>query len=154
MKQCERCGATIEEGVKTCPSCGDVMGSASAEQSEESTRDAEDNKVMAIIAYLLFFIPLLVGATKESDFVKFHTNQGSLVFLLFGALGVIYSILRRIFATFFLVKWTGLGIYGILMSFLGLIWLIPAMLVILGIVNAATGKAKELPVIGRFRIFE
>ena len=31
---------------------------------------------MAIIAYILFFVPLLTGDRKKSPFVKFHTNQG------------------------------------------------------------------------------
>jgi hypothetical protein len=39
-------------------------------------QDAQDNKIMAILAYLglLFLVPFL--AAKESPFARFHTNQG------------------------------------------------------------------------------
>lgn len=54
----------------------------SVAQSANST-DAEKNKVMAIVGYILpilFFIPLVSDA-KNSPFAKFHANQ-QLNFLL------------------------------------------------------------------------
>ena len=43
-----------------------------------SSKDIEKNKIMAVLAYIIFLIPLL--AAKDSPFAKFHTNQGSSIF--------------------------------------------------------------------------
>ncbi len=111
-----------------------------------SQDDINKNKIFAVLSYLwiLFFLPLV--ACPDSKFGRFHANQG-LVLLLAGAIGgfvmgIIVLVLSMI----------GLAIVGfILMSLFGLIDLI---LVILGIVNAATGKAKELPIIGRITLIK
>ena len=111
-----------------------------------SQDDINKNKIFAVLSYLwiLFFLPLV--ACPDSKFGRFHANQG-LVLLLAGAIGgfvmgIIVLVLSMI----------GLAIVGfILMSLFGLVDLI---LVILGIVNAATGKAKELPIIGRITLIK
>lgn len=41
-------------------------------------QDAQENKGMAVLAYLIFLIPLL--AAKESKFARYHTNQGLVLF--------------------------------------------------------------------------
>lgn len=103
-------------------------------------KDAADNKVMAILAYLgiLFLVPLL--AAKESPFARFHANQGLLLFIAGIALYVVYFILLM------LVPMVGL-IFGI--TFLGIL-----VLMIMGIMNAAQGQMKELPLIGKYRIIK
>ena len=43
-----------------------------------NSTDAEKNKVMAIVGYILpilFFVPLLSEESKKSPFAKFHANQ-------------------------------------------------------------------------------
>lgn len=100
--------------------------------------DAEDirnNRGMAIVAYLgiLFIIPLILA--KDSKFARFHTNQGLILCICSIASGVLTLI-------------PGLGwIFRILNLFF-------FILAILGIMNAAQGQAKELPIIGRFRILD
>jgi uncharacterized membrane protein len=120
--------------------------------------DAEENKVMAILAYIIFFIPLLTGAHKSSPFVRHHANQGTVLFLFALAWGILYSILIGIFTAFLLTPSAILsgawGVFGLVSMILGLLWLIPAILCLLGIVNAATGKLKTLPVIGKFTIIK
>ena len=89
--------------------------------------DAEKNKVMGIIAYIgiLFIVPLI--AAKDSPFAKFHANQGLLLFLA--------SIVISMAAHF--------------TPFVGcFLWLVPLVFMVLGIVNAAKGECKPLPVIG------
>jgi len=51
-----------------------------AKKTITTTRDVEQNKGMAIIAYILFFIPILTGDHKKSRFVMYHTNQGLVLF--------------------------------------------------------------------------
>jgi len=115
--------------------------------------DIQENKGMAILSYIIFFIPLLVGTHKTSPYVKFHVNQGTVLFLaslIFGvAYGILYGIISAILlAAFAFVLW------GIISTILALLWLAPTILAILGIINAATGKVKELPVIGKFSIIK
>lgn len=93
--------------------------------------DAEQNKVMAILAYILFFIPLI--AASESRFAKYHANQGLVLFLFFiigNAIGAILTVI----------------LIGICISIIvNIIWFI---YLIIGIVNAANGEMKPLPGFG------
>ena len=129
-------------------------------QAAPPANDAEANKGMAILAYILFFVPLIAGAHKNSPFVKFHTNQGTVLFIASAIYGVLEMIVSAVLGAIFLSATTlsglgaGLGVYGILTTILGILWLIPLVLVIMGIVNAATGKTKPLPVIGKFTIIK
>lgn len=101
--------------------------------AEMDPKDIEDNKVMAVLAYIgpLFLIPLF--AAKESKFARFHTNQGLVLFLA-GLIGGVAS-----------------GIIWILAPVVSIASLV---LTILGIVNAVQGKAKELPLIGKFKLLK
>ena len=94
--------------------------------------DVDSNKVMGILAYLIFLIPLLVA--KESPFARFHTNQGLLVFLLYFACGIIAMI----------------PFVGWIIALIG--WFFGLACIIMGILNAVGGKMKELPIIGKYRI--
>ena len=100
----------------------------------EENKDVQDNKVYAILAYLgiLFLIPLFVA--KESPFAKFHTNQGIILFIIEVVLYVITLIVP---------------ILGILTGLLSIGVLI---LAIIGIINAAKGEMKELPIVGKYKI--
>jgi hypothetical protein len=42
--------------------------------SEPEPNNVLTNKVMAILAYIIFFIPLL--AARDSHFAMYHANQG------------------------------------------------------------------------------
>lgn len=154
MAFCKNCGAELEEGAKFCPSCGKSTTEEAPKAEESFTdkvaglnntpdttaeydpKDIEDNKVMALLAYIgiLFLVPLL--AAKESKFAKFHTNQGIVLFIA----EIIVSIVTLI------------PILGWIVGFVGGIALL--IFAILGIVNAVQGKAKELPLIGKFKILK
>ena len=105
--------------------------------------DINNNKVMAVLAYLswLLLIPLL--AAKESKFARFHCNQG-LVLAIFGTLvPIVCGILDGIP----LIGW----VFGIISGGVGLVITI---LSVIGIVNAINGKAKDVPIIGNIRILK
>ncbi|RAV04599.1 DUF4870 domain-containing protein [Paenibacillus sp. YN15] len=97
--------------------------------------DIEANKGMAIIAYILFFVPLI--AAKHSRFAMYHANQGLTLFLLFALCNVVLGILP-------IIGW----------FLLPLVNLALVILMILGIVNAAQGQAKPLPVIGAYTLLK
>jgi uncharacterized membrane protein/predicted RNA-binding Zn-ribbon protein involved in translation (DUF1610 family) len=161
MAFCPNCGTPADDGVKFCPSCGKAMAQQSQQQQppETDAQDAQKNKVMAILSYIIFFVPLLMGAHKQSKFVKFHANQGTVLGLGMIAFGIVHGILTAILAPnpweAAVRYYTGsLGAYGVITTILGILWLVPSALCIYGIYNAATGKTKELPVIGKFNIIK
>ena len=162
MAFCSKCGTEIQDGAKFCPSCGQPAVTAEQAQAppvvtvKPGQSDAEVNKGMAIIAYILFFIPLLTGDYKKSPFVKYHTNQGTLLFFLMVAYGIVQRILVAIFAAIFLSTYTlgALGVFGFITTILGLLWLVPLALLILGIINVANGQMKPLPIIGKYTVIK
>lgn len=115
--------------------------------SEFDAKDIEQNKVMAILPYfgILVLVPLL-GA-KESKFARFHTNQGLILCLLCVALWIALHIVDAVLLS---ISWHMWGVVGIL----SLLWFFPAVLAIIGIINALNGKAKELPLIGKYKILK
>lgn len=90
------------------------------------------NTGMAIVAYILFFIPLLTEAKKD-PFVKYHIKQGLLLFIGWILIYIIGMIL----------PWQ-LGMITTLLD-VGLF-----VLMVIGIMSAAKGEQKPLPVIGKF----
>jgi uncharacterized membrane protein len=95
----------------------------------------EDNEVaMAVIAYILFFIPLITDS-KDEPFVKFHVKQSLINFCVYMG----FSILR----------YTPL-IGTILWRLTPIIALVYIVFVVLGIVNALNKEQKELPLIGKY----
>jgi len=97
---------------------------------------SSQNTAMAVLAYILFFVPLLTGDAKKDDFVKFHTKQGLVLFLTV----VLINVVRWMMP--FQLYWT-LGWVFWLLS-LGTL-----VLLIVGIINAVNGKKEMLPVIGK-----
>ncbi|MDD3168607.1 MAG: hypothetical protein PHC91_03965 [Eubacteriales bacterium] len=121
-----------------------VNSAESAEIYEEE--DIKQNKTMAGLAYILFFLPLIV--CKDSRFGRFHANQGLLLLILSVAGYIAISIVTTILAT---ITWRLFGFIALLYSIYGLFILAIA---IYGLVNGLNGKAKELPVIGKYRIIQ
>jgi len=117
----------------------DVVGAPEA--LEVDAEDAEKNKVMGILAYVIFFVPLLVA--KDSPFAKYHANQGlSLFIVMFASLTVLTILAFIPFVGF---------VFGLLHIVVYLGWLV---LVVLGILNAANGKCVPLPVIGGIKLIK
>jgi uncharacterized membrane protein len=98
---------------------------------EVTAKDIEENKMMAVVAYLGLIgliVVLATGAHNKSGFVKFHVNQALPL--------MIASILSAI-------------------PFLG--WIIAVVVLVLwimGIVAAAQGQMKRLPITGNFELIK
>lgn len=97
--------------------------------------DIEKNKVIAGLAYLIFFLPLL--ACPDSRFGRYHANQSLILFIASVAGTIILSIIP-------IIGWLLLPLFSIAIF----------VFVILGLVNGIQGKAKELPVIGKFKLLK
>ncbi len=101
--------------------------------------DVQSNRLMAALSYvgILVLIPLL--AAKESPFARFHCNQGLVLLIADVIVNVLYSIFRKVPLLGFVVGLVSLALF---------------VLAILGIINAAKGKAKELPLIGGIQLIK
>ena len=169
MAFCGNCGTKIDDHAKFCPGCGQAVEAPATEQIKteateqpkaEQTQgqqtdfsakvanlnntkdttdqfdkdDIEKNKAMGLLAYILFFIPLL--AAKDSPFARYHANQGLVLFIC----GLISSLVWIIP----ILGWIIAPILSIVIT----------VLAVIGIINALNGKAKELPIIGKFKILK
>lgn len=102
--------------------------------STSSGSDAEKNKAIACLAYLIFFLPYI--AAKDSKFAMYHANQGLLLLLLSVAVNIIGSVIP-------VIGWFLIIPLGDLFVF---------VLFIMGILNASKGEMKPLPLIGGIKI--
>jgi uncharacterized membrane protein len=114
--------------------------------------DIAQNKIFAILSYfgILLLIPWF--AAPQSKFARFHAKQGINLLIVDIAVGVLHAIFSAIFAVRFLGVYMGTPVWVTVIF--SLLWLCVAALAVIGIVNAATGKAKELPVIGKWKIIK
>jgi len=117
------------------------------EKEPSAVTDAEENKTMAILAYILFLIPLLSGAYKTSPFVKYHTNQATVLWIAAISWNILISVISQILFAFY---WR-LGMFGTLLNLVGILFL---ALAIIGILNAVNGQTKPLPLLGGFTLIK
>lgn len=115
--------------------------------------DIEQNKVMALLSYLgiLVLVPLL--AAKELRFARFHANQGLVLLIALVGWSVVYRVIMAILRLI-LLNGAAWRIYTSLGTTLSLVYIVFTILAVIGIVNAMNGKAKELPVIGKYRLLK
>ncbi|WP_419520481.1 hypothetical protein [Hominenteromicrobium sp.] len=97
----------------------------------------------------MVLIPIF--AARNSYFARFHANQGLVLFLFYAC----YSVLTRIITNILNLALGFIpfvpGMISAALQFIGIIFFV---LMILGIANAASGKVKELPFIGRIRLLK
>ena len=127
MAFCGKCGQQVNEGVRFCPACGSPMQIVAAEPNRQQT---------------------------PPPVQPFHANQGLLLCIaMFGwiiADSVLTALLRAIL-------WRGLGlwsIYSLCGTVLNLVYIVFTVLAVIGIINALNGRAKELPIIGKYRLLK
>ena len=115
----------------------------SAGAADSDAADVEKNKVFAVLAYLglLFLVPLL--AAPHSKFARYHTNQGLVLFLA-SFVGIAGTTVLSI-----------IPLLGCIIAILPLaIGVCSLVFMILGIVNAASGQCKPLPLIGQIQLIK
>ena len=160
MATCEKCNAQVNPGAAFCPICG--AGMAAPAQSEyqappaspvveaeyDQAKDASDNKLMGILAYLGILVLAPILTAKESKFAMFHANQGVVLILAAIVYGIAYGILGTILTV---ISWRLGAVFN---SIFGLGYLAFLVLMVMGILNANKGEMKELPVIGKFKLLK
>ena len=178
---CNKCGAQLSDDTKFCGVCGAPVttGSAVPQQPPQQTyqqppqqqyqqpyqppqpegpydevRDAADNKMMGILAYVFPLIPIL--SVPNSKFARYHANQGILLWIILVALNIVSGILNSIFHSIYLASLTMR--YSAYSALRGIVWLVVWAIIVLfgviGIMNASKGEKKPLPVIGNITILK
>ena len=182
MAFCGKCGTQINDGVKFCPGCGapnettapaapvtpppeaQPVQQAPAQQNDlgakmaafnntaDSTAefdkaDIEKNKGMSVLAYFGPLVLIPIFAAKDSKFARYHSNQGLTLLIAAVAYSILYGILSTII---YAISWR----LGFIVSIIGLVSILFTVLAIIGIINAVNGRAKELPIIGKYKILK
>lgn len=184
MAFCVKCGAKVESDVKFCPQCGGEIPlmkaeNASYEKQQESYQnygqtyeqsysnqgygqgacqsqeayfdraDVQQNKALAVISYLGLLVFISVFARdKRSEYTTFHVNQGLVLLIA----GVIADALTG-GGWFSWMSWFYYD-FGILHMLSWVTDIALLVFLIMGIVNACKGVRKELPLIGKIKIFK
>ena len=138
----------IEGGVKKIFNTKDST-------SDYDKKDIENGKLFGCLSYLIAPIPYFTE--KKNKFVIYHAKKGLDLLVICISFLVFSSILRRVIRvnkscwgisdcykiTPWWVEWP-LNIVSIVLGILSLI----------GIINVLNGKAKELPIIGKIKVFK
>ena len=163
MAFCKNCGAQLDENEKFCHSCGSAVAAENSVQgavdsvkekfqdfnntpdttADYDQSDIQANRGIAWLSYLgpLFLVPLL--SRKTSKFCRFHVNQGVILCIIY----VACSVLASIFGS--------LGKFGTILKFpLAIVQIVVGVFAIIGVVNAAKGRVKELPIVGGIKIIK
>lgn len=155
MPFCRKCGSHLSDNDMRCPSCGakqsfnsssrdfkkrlsDIYSDIKSNNDFSFQFDRQDiaqNKLFAACSYLGILIILPIFAARNSKFVRFHLNQAVVLIISEFALS---AVSKLILGTFLLVP---------------IIELIVLAGRIFGVINSITGKAIEIPLIGKLRIF-
>lgn len=142
MKICKKCGMNVENEAKFCPACGKSFGNENRRAGcRFDSADIQKNKVMAALAYLGFLVLIPIFAAKESRFARYHAKQGLILLITEVIFYIAYGMLR------FAVLSISWHLY-FLVKIAGMIGYLFPVLAVIGIVNAVSGKARKLPVIG------
>lgn len=114
---------------------------------------------LAWLSYIIgaptFLIPLFVK--KTSEYCRFHVKQGATLWAISTAYGIFYWIFLAIINAIFPGRYSGVyyityhfsAVYNVFSVILGLVFVALSVFAIIGIVFAATGKQKELPLISK-----
>ena len=184
MATCQYCGAKLPEGTKFCTECGSAVAAPKNEKTEQkpetapvqenaentektipaapvsapdrnaqpasvkdkilalndtpdttadyTSEDIEKGKLMAVLAYIGPLVFVTIFCAKDSKFARFHANQGLVLLIVDILVGFLSSI----------------PVIGWLADVLTFV------LIVIGIFNAANGKAKEVPVLGKIRLLK
>lgn len=110
---------------------------------EFDAADAQKNKGMCVLAYLSWLLLIPYFVVKDSPYTKFHCNQG-----------IILAILET-------VVWLVMGVFSFIPVLNVIFWILGGLLSLVffllflfGLINVLNGNAKELPLIGKFRILK
>lgn len=160
MEVCRKCGTKILPGLQSCPSCGADLRLSDKQPAQEKfsfggtadtgqfdSADIAQNKAVAAFAYLGILVIFPLFMAKGSRFARYHAGQGLALLFASAAYSIAYSVLAGVLLS---VSWE----FYFVLRFIRMAGLAFPALAVFGIMNAASGKAAELPVIGKIRLIK
>ena len=135
-----------------------IIEKAEPEPEPEATEDpdVQRHKGIAILGYFFFVIPLVLA--PHSKFARFHANQGLLLFILWcvAVVGTVvltlgWHMMENVLDNIPVLKFF-VGCFANVIPVFLIIGMIA--LTIMGIVHAANGDRKELPLLGHLSLIK
>lgn len=170
MAFCTQCGKPVDDNTKFCPFCGAPVAAESAQApqggyqppqgnyqapqgnyqpyAQSPQDDVSTNKGYAILSYFSLLVLVPIFAAKNSKFARFHANQGLVLLIAEALYGIATAVIVAIFT---LINWLVASIFSTILGLGSILFLV---LAILGIVSAAQGECKPLPVLGKITILK
>lgn len=142
MKFCPKCGTQLEDNVTFCSNCGTSLNAAAVASNdpfdhtaEFDAKDISDNKVIAMLPYLMGLLGVIVAALLakgESQYVSFHIRQA----LKLNIVAMLVSIVAAVLA-FTIIVPIAAGVCAIVIL----------VLQVIAFFQVCGGKAKEPAII-------
>lgn len=171
MSFCKNCGQQVADDAAFCANCGTPVQETTQQTNQETAQDftqqyqtpvqqpstdeaadAQENKFMAILSYLGILVLIPFFAAKESKFAQYHARQGITLAVFEIAYSIAVAIIKSILSA--ILPWSLWGLYSAVSTIFSLGSIFFLVLAIMGIVNAAQGVKKELPVIGKIDLIK
>lgn len=145
MKFCSHCGTQCEDNAVVCPACNQPLNAApfvpnldpNDHTAEFSAKDISDNKVVAMLPYLLGVAGLIIALlmSGSSDYIKFHVRTA----LKFTVVETLLGIVTLLLCWTFIVPIAA-----------GVCFVILFVLRIIAFFQICNGKAKDPAIISGF----
>lgn len=136
---CKKCGEELKEEANFCQKCGASKVSKAFKANEPleiSEQDIAENKNIAMFCYFGLFMLIPYLTKPNSNFIKYHSNQGLLLLIL----GILSSLIMIIP----ILGW-GIGFIG---------YILVTVFFFIGIKNVLKGEVKPLPLIGKYTLIK
>lgn len=112
-----------------------------------SAEDINENKNMSLFAYFHILVLITIATSiKKSEFAKFHANQGLALFIC--------SICSEILCKMILIAVGGFGLGFIVEIIFWLFDIVFLVATVYGVYTVYSGKAVEMPIIGKIKILK
>ena len=108
----------------------------------------EIKKGMAVLCYVPGCVIISLLAARKNPFVRFHINQGLLLFILFIIASMVSSL-----ASYVLLD-ISLAAAVVVMAIAIILYVMVSVFSLLGIIHAAKGQTKPSPLVGRVKILK
>lgn len=160
MFVCEKCGS-VNGDVAACPNCGtanpnpvkqEPVGYSAPVYSAPAGSEPTPDRGMGILAYLGIFVLFPIFAARNSEFARFHANQGLVLLLCEVGYWILQFLLTLIAG---LISWRLGAVVGVILGIISYVVSIAALvLIVMGIISALKSQTKELPLIGKIKLLK
>ena len=110
--------------------------------------EAQMKKGMAILSYFGILVLIPIFAAKNDPFARYHANQGLVLFILLTVCSVLSNVLTNILYDISPV------LVLVVSGLFGLLTFVFCIFALIGIIRAAKGQMKPLPIIGGIKILK